>query len=188
MCVAYILIIPFVRLYTYGVTDIEYIYKELPFFFCMVQLLSWSRYVAGNMTGFSGYAKLASKISVAEAVINITLSVIFVNLFGITGILLGTVMALPLKVIILNFVAEKRVLKRKKGKTAKILIINYSIFGLTIVINNFLNLQYSSYIQLAASGAVLTVIYGIVVFSVNSVVNRDLLSETLKQFRKKIAR
>lgn len=188
MCVAYILIIPFVNLYTDGVTDIEYIYKELPLFFCMVQLLSWSRYIAGNMTGFSGYAKLASKISVAEAIINITFSVVFVNLWGVSGILLGTVMALPLKVIILNYVAEKKVLKRKNGKTVKILIVNYIIFGLTVVLNSFLKLQYASYIQLAMYGAFLTVIYGIVVFSVNSLVNKDLFSETLKQLRKKIVK
>ncbi len=44
MCITYILILPFIRLYTNGVTDVEYIYTILPVMFCLVQILSWSRY------------------------------------------------------------------------------------------------------------------------------------------------
>ena len=53
MSICYFLIIPFVKLYTRGVTDVNYIYNLLPLFFCLVQMLSWSRYVTGNLIGIS---------------------------------------------------------------------------------------------------------------------------------------
>ena len=71
MCITYILILPFIRLYTNGVTDVEYIYTILPVMFCLVQILSWSRYVSGNLTGLAGYAKTVSYISIAEAIVNL---------------------------------------------------------------------------------------------------------------------
>ena len=71
MCITYILILPFIRLYTNGVTDVEYIYTILPVMFCLVQILSWSRYVSGNLTGLQRYAKTVSYISIAEAIVNL---------------------------------------------------------------------------------------------------------------------
>ncbi|MCR5113448.1 MAG: polysaccharide biosynthesis C-terminal domain-containing protein, partial [Acholeplasmatales bacterium] len=97
ICVAYWLTLPFVKLYTADVTDIDYIYKYLPLLFCMVQMLSWSRYVSGNLTSVAGYAKITCVVSVIEALINIALSLIFINFFDIYGVLLATVIALPLK-------------------------------------------------------------------------------------------
>ena len=48
MCTAYWLVIPFVRLYTEGVNDINYIYVGLPLLFCLVQLFSWGRIAGGT--------------------------------------------------------------------------------------------------------------------------------------------
>lgn len=62
-CVAYLIIIPFIRLYTHGVNDVNYIIPILPALFCSVQLISWSRYIAGNLTGLAGYAKRVAVIN-----------------------------------------------------------------------------------------------------------------------------
>ena len=62
MCTAYIMILPFIRLYTRGVSDVNYIYTSLPLLFSLVQIISWSRYVTGNLSGIAGYAKSTSYI------------------------------------------------------------------------------------------------------------------------------
>lgn len=174
MCVTYLLMLPFVKLYTVGVTDINYIYKWLPLMFCLVQILSWSRFVAGNISGLAGYAKQTSYVSLAEAVTNIVLSIIFVNKWGITGVLLATILALPLKVIYLNWLADKKIIKRSARRTVKILCVNYIIFGLTVCLKPYLTIQATSYFSLALVGALLVVIYSIVAFIVNLLANKDL--------------
>ena len=110
MCVAYILILPFIRLYTEGVTDINYIDSRLPIFFCLVQMLSWSRWVPGNLTGIAGYAKQTSYISLVEAGINIVVSLILVRPLGILGVLIGTVAALPIKAVYCNWLAGRKIM------------------------------------------------------------------------------
>lgn len=178
MCVTYIMIIPFVRLYTAGVTDIEYINKLLPLMFCLIQLLSWSRYVAGNLSGIAGYAKQTSNVSLIEALINVTGSVILVNYLGIVGVLIATVVALPLKVVYLNWLADRKVMKRSPIKTIMTLTVNYLIFGGTVVLNEFISISVNNYVQFFFYAGVLFVIYLIITFALNSLVNKDLLKLT----------
>ncbi len=178
MCVAYIMIIPFVKLYTVGVTDVEYINKQLPLMFCLVQLLSWSRYVAGNLSGIAGYAKQTSNVSLIEALINITGSVILVNYLGIVGVLIATVIALPLKVVYLNWLADRKVMKRSPKKTIMTLTVNYLIFGATVVLNEFISIPVNSYVQFFIYSAGLFVIYLIITFALNALVNKDMLKLT----------
>lgn len=175
MCVCLWLSVPFVKLYTKGVEDINYIYDWLPFWFCMVQMLSMSRYVAGFLTGFSGYAKPVSYCSLAEAIVNIVATVILVYFFGIYGAIIGTVIALPIKVLYVNYLAEKKIMKRSPLKTIMILLVNYVIFGVSTVLSFNIKLEINGYFQFILWGLGLTAIYMIVVFGLNTLVNKDLL-------------
>lgn len=186
MCVAYWLTIPFVSLYTEGVTDINYIYRWVPLFFCLVQLLSWSRYVSGNLTGVAGYAKPTSYISVMEAVVNIICSIILVQFFNIIGVLIATIIALPVKVIYCNYVSDIKIMKRKPWKTLSILGINYLIFGVTVLIKELVvEIPIANYWQFILAGLGLSLGYFIVVFILNALVNRDMLTIFKKLSRKK---
>lgn len=185
MSVAYILIIPFVKLYTSGVNDINYIYKGLPLLFCLVHLLSWSRYVSGNLSDISGYVKQTSYISVIEAVLNIVLSIVLVRFLGIIGVLLGTVIVLPIKVVYLTWLSDKKILKRSVFNTLKILFTNYLIFIVTLVINHFICFDISSYFEFLIYGAIIFFIYFILVFLLNSIVNKELIYLVKNLFRKR---
>ena len=188
LCVAYWLTIPFVSLYTDGVTDINYIYRWLPIFFCLIQLISWSRYVAGNLSGIAGYAKPTSYISVVEAAINIIGSLILVQFFDIMGVLIATVAALPLKVIYLNYIADIKIMKRKPWKTISILGINYAIFAVTVLLKELVvDIVVENYWQFIIAGIVLAIGYSIVVIVLNVLVNRDLISLFKKVIRRKSA-
>ena len=177
--VAYWLIIPFVRLYTKGVTDINYMYTWLPICFCLVQLLSRSRSISGNLTGIAGYAKPVSYISLIEAITNVVMSIILVQYLGIYGVLLATVCALPVKVMYVNYIAEHKVMKRKPWKTLGILGINYLIFDITVILNYIFKLEIGSYGAFIFYGIALTLIYTIISVLLNLLVNKDLVG-TLK--------
>lgn len=174
MAVVYILIIPFVKLYTHGVSDAEYIYSALPIMFCMIQMLSWSRMVSGHLTGVAGYAKQVSYISLVEAIINIVLSVTLVNFMGINGVLLATVVALPFKVIYCTYLSEKKILKRSYKNSLLIFSANYAVFGLSILLNRLVNFNISSYLSMALYGMVLMIGFGILVVIANYVMNPNL--------------
>lgn len=184
MCVTDMLIIPFVKIYTSGVTDIKYVYNGLPELFCLVQMLSWSRNVPGNLTGIAGFAKQFSMVSLIEAVINIVLSLILVNYLGIYGVLIATVCALPVKVIYCNWLSEKKIMKRTSKNTIKMLCVNYLIFGVTIFIHSFVNFEIVSYFEFAIYGCVLLLIYICIVYSANYIINRNNFVTLKKLFLK----
>lgn len=173
MCVAYILVLPFVRLYTSGVSDVNYINEALPILFALVQILSWSRYIPGNLTGIAGYAKQTSYISLIEALTNVVLSIIFVHYFGIVGALLGTVLALPLKVIWCIYITDKKVLNRSCWKSVSIIGINYLLFFIVVILSYFFKPSINSFIQFLIWGILLTVIFLMVGALLNFTVNRD---------------
>lgn len=173
MCVTYVLILPFVRLYTNGVTDIEYIYTSLPIMFCLIQLLSWSRFVSGNLTGIAGYAKSTSYISLMEAIINLSLSIVFVHKYGIVGVTLATVIALPVKVLWCIYVTDKKVIKRSYWKSLLIIGVNFLLFFFVVFFSEFFQPKINSYVQFFIWGILLTVIFGALGIWVNFMANKD---------------
>lgn len=173
MSVCYVLIIPFVKLYTHGVTDVDYIYTSLPIMFCLIQLISWSRYVGGQLTGIAGYAKQTSYVSLVEALLNLSLSILFVQKFGIVGVTLATVIALPLKVLWCTYVADKKVMNRSYWKSISIIGVNFLFFFGVVAISKFYQPTINSYGQFFIWGIVLTVVFGAIGMGLNFIINRD---------------
>ena len=186
--VAYWFIIPFVKLYTKGVTDINYIYTWLPLCFCLVQILSRSRSISGNLTGIAGYAKPVSYVSLIEAISNAVMSIVLVQFFGIYGVLLATVCALPIKVIYVNYIAEKKIMKRAPWKTFAIFGVNYFVFGVTVLLNCIVKIEVNSFDVFILYGIVLTVIYTLITTSLNLVANKSLLYSIKEIINVKIKR
>ena len=185
MSVTYVLLIPFIKLYTQGITDVNYIYPILPLLFCLVQLLSWSRFVSGNLFGVAGKIRSVVIVSVVEAVTNLTLSIILIQRYGIVGVLVATVVALPLKVIYCNYVADKEILKRSQIRTLSILGINGGIFAAVVFVNPLLNLQITSYLSFVLYGGVVLAVIGMISIVLNVIVNKDLLKIKMLFARKK---
>lgn len=174
MSVTFLLINPFVELYTSGINDINYIYAELPFMFCVIQILSWSRYISGNLSGVAGYAKPVSVISLIEACSNIILSVVLVKKLGIIGVVAATVISLPIKVVYLNVLADKVIMKRSLTNTAKILVSNWALFGIIVMLKQHLNFAISNFVVFCIYGVILSAIIGIIVLLTNVIINPNL--------------
>lgn len=175
MSTTYMVIIPFVKLYTKGVSDINYIYTSLPVMFCLVQILSWSRYIQGNLTGVAGYAKPTSIISVIEAAINLSMSILLVQHFGVAGVLFATVIALPLKVIFTTYISDHVVFHSSYRRTISILGINYLFFAGVVSLGHFIKLEIGSYLSFLVYGAVIFIVCAVIGAFLNTLVNRDCL-------------
>lgn len=136
--VAYVMIIPFVKLYTSGVNDVNYIDNKLPLLFVTIQFLSCSRAVCSRLITIAGHAKKTQYRSVAEAIINLVVSLIFVNIIGIYGVLLGTIIALLYRANDIIIYANKKILKRNPWKTYSKLLLNIFCFCIiAILLPNF---------------------------------------------------
>ena len=179
LSVCYWLILPFVRMYTEGVTDMDYVMVWLPLGFSLVKLLSRSRMVAGNLTGIAGYAKQVSYISFIEAMINIILSIVLAGRYGIYGVLYATVIALLIKALYVNYLADCKIMSRKCSSTVLIFFGNYVVFAITVFLQFRNPLDVETFRSFFFCGTGLLSVYSIVVFAVNVLIN--------KSFRKYLA-
>lgn len=188
LCVALLLLEPFISLYTRGINDTTYNLYWLPIGFCLIQFLSWSRYVSGNLSGIAGYAKQVSIISMIEACVNLIGSILLVQIFGIYGVVFATIIALPLKVIYTNYIADKVIMKRSCKTTVIVILSNFMMLMFAIEIRKNINISIDNYIEFLYYGIVLFFIFGFVVTVVNILVNRSirmLIVECLTKIRKK---
>ena len=99
--VAYICILPFMKLYTKGVTDIDYIDQLLPVLFVAIMVLQAGRDPSMRIINFAGKFKETQPHALAEMIVNLVVSILGVIRFGIYGVLFGTVAALVVRSILM---------------------------------------------------------------------------------------
>lgn len=176
----YMFIIPFVKLYTDGVTEINYIDKWLPPLFCFIQLLSCCRITSSNLIKIAGHAKQTVTRAIIEAVINLGVSLILVHFIGIYGVLLGTIFALLYRTNDMIVYANVKILKRKPIITYKTIIINGGIFCCIVAIQQVFQIKIDNYMQFFLFAGLFCLGAVLLYFGVNTA-----LSKTARQFVKK---
>lgn len=138
-CVANLFILPFLKLYTAGVNDINYIDKILPFLFTSVYLLSCGRVSSSMVISYAKHYKETQWRCILESVINVVISVIAVNFIGIYGVLVGTIVALLYRANDMIIYANHKILNRNPFITYRrwildiVLFIILSLVGQTIL-------------------------------------------------------
>lgn len=93
LSVALTLTIPFITVYTAGVTDMEYAYPMLAVLFCVGSFLNLIRLPSIVAVNIYGYFKETERSAIIECAVNLGLSLILFPFLGIYGLLLGTVAA-----------------------------------------------------------------------------------------------
>lgn len=154
----YIFILPFMRIYTSGTNDINYINKWYPLFFVLSPLVSFVRTAVSNLINYAGHFKETQNRAIIEVVINIVVSVIGILKFGILGALLGTIVASLYRTNDMILYAYKYLLNDKPWKTYKRWISCLGLFLVVVLIADIDNSIFCTYPRIIAG----TVIVGII--------------------------
>lgn len=147
--IANFFILPFMKLYTGGVTDINYLDQYLPLMFISTFLLSCGRVAPNQAITIAGHFKKTQFRSIIESVINLSVSLIAVNFLGIYGVLLGTIAALLYRSNDIIIYSSKHILQRSCWITYKRWIVNLAVFIGVLLINRFLTFEMNSYLSIA---------------------------------------
>ncbi|MEQ3038635.1 polysaccharide biosynthesis C-terminal domain-containing protein [Thomasclavelia ramosa] len=181
--ITYIFIVPFIRLYTVGITDTNYINSSYSLLFIIAPLLSSIRIPFNNMINYAGHFKKTQWRSIVETTINIVVSVLLIPQLGIYGALLGTIVALLYRTNDLILYAYKYLIKEKPYRTYKRIFSALVIFILVIVfVDN--NIQYTSYITMLYKCFIYGVPLLIVYVVVECIVSRNEIRKFIKYYKK----
>lgn len=138
--------------------------------------------MGGNLMMIAGYAKLAGKVSVVEAAVNLIGSLLLVNKFGIVGVAFATVIALPIKVVCVTWISEKKILHRSCLKTLAIYCTNAAIFIGAIVFERIYDLQIVDFYGFIKWGIILCIAFSLIVVALNCIVNPSIL-KLIKRYK-----
>lgn len=182
-CVARIFILPFMKLYTAGVTDIIYIDQYLPYLFVAAALLSNGRTTSSMVINYAGHFKQTVTRTIAEASINMAVSIACVYRFGIYGVLFGTVAAMLYRANDMIIYANKRILNRSPWITYRRWLINAALFVAFSVFSHYVSPDLSTYPQIIGWAIVYTII-GVIVFFGVAFVAEPKVFQYVVQFAK----
>ena len=108
-----VLILPFIAVYTRGVTDVNYIRVDLAVLITIAEAMYCIRQPYLTLVYATGSYEQTKMGALIEAIINIFLSVILVFFIGIVGVIIGTLVANVFRTMQFSLFISKNILKRK---------------------------------------------------------------------------
>ena len=179
--ITFIMILPFMKLYTAGVTDTNYIDDLLPILFVMVEILIIGRNAMLNTINVAGHFDKTQKQAIIETIINLTISIIGAFLFGIYGVLIGTILALLYRTNDIIIYANKYILHRSVYKTYRIFLNNLIIMFLILFIAGEINFSINGYLDFVVIAVILSICIMLTFLIFASILNKNEFTE-LKKF------
>lgn len=187
--VAYYFILPFVKCYTAGVTDINYLDPLLPTLMVMLYLLSCGRSAPSQAINIAGHFKNTQYRSLFESLINVVVSLLAVRQWGIYGVLIGTIAALIYRVNDVILYTNKKILMRSAWITYQRWLVNVAVFVGIHMISRMIPLTLDSYGSIIGfcipyTFCTLAIFYG-VAFMTNPGTAKTLLQLAITALHKK---
>ena len=143
-----VLIIPFVKVYMSGITDVNYIRPSFAFVFVLAEYIYLIRIPYQKITYSAGYFKQTKVGSILECIVNLSLSILLIPFLGMAGAAIGTMIAMTIRTFEFISFSTKNILEIRIKKTLKkvflsfieiiIIILISSLFDLTIITNYYL--------------------------------------------------
>ena len=132
--VTFVMLTPFVMVYTHGVTDVNYYQPVFAFLITMAGAFSCMRIPYETIVKSAGHYRQTRNASIVEAVINITVSIACVIPLGLVGVAIGTLAAAIYRTLLYATYMSRNVAERSIGIFVKRLAITGTVFAGTILL------------------------------------------------------
>lgn len=181
-----IMYIPFVKLYTAGITDVEYIYPLTALLFVINGVTYNIKTPVGVLIGAAGVFKETKLATIIQTGIALLLSLILVPFFGINGVLVGLIASNVYRDVDLIIFMSKNVTKIPYLESFKRVFICIIILVISCLPLLKITIVAASFIEWVLY-AVLAVVWSTVVaIIVNVVLNRKEFIMLIRKVKNKI--
>ena len=185
--IAAVMIVPFVKIYTSGITDAQYENQLFAIMLIIASLLYIFRMPYGSMIIAAGRFKETRMAAYGEAIINIATSIVLVIFFGIVGVAIGTVLATLFRSVCYMAYLSKHILHRNISLWIKRIALNAFVFACIYIGGSMIisSCPMNGYLEWAIAAVPISVVAGILTFGINYMVYKDDVLAILKRgFRK----
>lgn len=179
--VTYIMIMPFISVYTRTMTDANYILPVLGILFVVVGVANNLRVPARTLVDAAGHFKKTRNRALIEMVINLLGQIIFALIFGINGVLMGCILSYTYRTFDFIHYTNKNILKRSDGRSIKRILINLIIAVASVVfIYMLIDINVNNYLDWVIYASIVTAIITVSYFVVNYLVEKSTMKEMFK--------
>lgn len=181
-----VMIIPFVKIYTSGVNDANYIEPLFSVVLILAAIVACLRTPYHNMTIAAGHFKQTQNAAYGEAIINISLSLVLVVKCGLIGVAIGTLVATSFRMIYYAVYLTNHIFNRPISKFIKRETVNFVIVILISIAGKML---IGAWMVDNYFGWVLcSVIIALIAIAISSVINYIFYREQFSIAIKKMVR
>ena len=180
---ASVLIVPFVKIYTYGVKDANYIVPGFAILLILASAVTCIRKPYHNMTIAAGHFKQTQIAAYGEAAINIVLSIVLVLRWGMIGVAIGTLIATIFRLLYYVVYLSKNIFYRRIILFVRRVLVNIGIYLIIYIIGSLIsaNWNFSGYIMWTICGVLVTVVAAVVTIVGNYLFYKVDLNAMLKK-------
>lgn len=164
-----VLVVPFIKIYTAGITDNNYIQPLFAILMVMTALSYCLRLPYHSMVIAAGHFRQTRWAAYGEAVINISLSVILVARFGLVGVAAATLVATWFRFFCYVIYLSRHIFCRKIWLFAKRFLINSTVIAANYLLGTFLLSAFSvtNYFSWALCGVLLVAVMAVTTLGIN---------------------
>jgi O-antigen/teichoic acid export membrane protein len=141
------LVIPFVKVYTYGVTDANYIASLFSILLTLANAMYCLRLPYNIMILAGGHYKETQNNYVIAAVMNVVISVILVKSYGLIGVAIGTLAAMAYQTVWMAHYISKQLLKWPFANFIRQLIMDIFIVCVGVLLTKDIIMNGINYIS-----------------------------------------
>ncbi|MBQ8322893.1 MAG: hypothetical protein IJX91_02885 [Clostridia bacterium] len=183
--IAYVFFLPFLTLYTKGM-DANYLLTYMPLLMCSAEILNYARIPSQNVITYAGHFKQTQWRSLLESIINLTVSIAFVFIWGIYGVVLGTVIALLYRTNDIIIYTNHKILRRSVWGVYRLWIVNILFSALTVLLLNVIPFRFDNYFSLILSAVIVCVVVVPIQITTNFLINKESGRELICFIKKKV--
>ena len=183
-----VLIVPFVQVYTKGITDVNYTQPLFAYLLVAAHAGHCLRLPYNQMILAGGHYKQTQVCHIVAVVVNLVISIVTVYFWGLIGVAIGTLVAMVYQTIWMVIYNSKNFIKWPIRRTIKQVLVDIVILLLIISTTSWIKLGQVSYFSWIIMAIKVSVISLMVCLGVNFILYKKqmlrLLNGVIRKIRK----
>ena len=180
LSIASIATIPFVKIYTKKFVDANYVSAFLVILFFSQMYAQIVNRPYGVLLNVTGNFKMQNRQCLLGAIVNIIVSVMFVDTCGMYSIIFGSFVGTCIILVMNIWQAYKKVLKQSMFRSVVVVSANFIMGLLLIIISMKIDIIANNYFVLCAKTCVIGIFSTLVIIAINYLLDKNGMREVHK--------
>lgn len=144
-----LLILPFVAVYTNGITDAKYVQPLFAVLIVAAHACHCLRIPYNNLILAAGHYKQTQSVFIVAALLNITISIIAVYFWGLVGVAIGTLISMTYQTIWMAIYSSRHIISWPVKLFVKQLFVDFITTATIISLSKILSIHLASFTYLS---------------------------------------